>query len=89
MRHGLLPAILAAVGYALLELEFFARRNLLLPWEPGHLVAGALFLLVHGVVAIGALLLSAVDDSFAKRFPPLCRWNLVRSWFHVNAHSTM
>ena len=68
MRHGLLPAILAAVGYALLELEFFARRNLLLPWEPGHLVAGALFLLVHGVVAIGALLLSAVLAArFAKQ----------------------
>jgi hypothetical protein len=67
MRHDLVPAGLAAAAYALLELAFFVRRNLLLPWEPGHLVVGSMFLLVHGITAFGALVVAA---ALARRFAP-------------------
>jgi len=67
MRPGLLPAGLAAAGYTLLELEFFVRRNLLLPWEPAHFVVGLLFLVAHGLVALGAL---AAASMAARRLAP-------------------
>lgn len=90
MRHGLLPAGLAAVGYALLELAFFARRNLLLPWEPGHLVVGLMFFLVHGAVALGALVVVAVlarqlVPALARSLPafaPLALLGLVHAVSH-------
>jgi len=71
VRAGLLPAALAAVGYALLELEFFVRRNLLLPWEPGHVTLGLTFLLVHGAVAVGALLASGMLARRLRSLPAL------------------
>lgn len=56
MRSGLLAALLAALGYGLLETAFVAQRNLLLPWEPRHASLIVLFFAVHGAVALAAWL---------------------------------
>jgi hypothetical protein len=53
---SLLPALLAALGYGLLETAFVAERNLLLPWEPRYASLVVLFFLIHAVVAVGAWL---------------------------------
>jgi hypothetical protein len=76
MRPGLVPAVLAALGYALLELAFFARRNLLLPWEAEHVFLGLMFFVVHGVVALAALfaaglLTRRLAPSLANSLPAL------------------
>ena len=44
---GIAVALLAALGYGLLELAFFAHRNQLLPWEASHFALGALLQEVH------------------------------------------
>jgi hypothetical protein len=49
-------ALVAASGYALLELAFVAERNLLLPWSREHAALGALFFVLHAAVAIAAAL---------------------------------
>jgi hypothetical protein len=49
---GLAAALAGAFGYALLELAFFASRNQLLPWQPRHVVLGAIFFGMHLVVAL-------------------------------------
>ena len=54
MRSGLLAALLAALGYGLLETAFVAERNLLLPWEPRHASLVVLFFLIHAAVALAA-----------------------------------
>ncbi|MDP6528184.1 MAG: alkaline phosphatase family protein [Gemmatimonadota bacterium] len=58
-RAGLIAAITGAAGYALLELAFFARRNHLLPWDPGHGVLGIVFFAMHLGVAVAACALGA------------------------------
>ena len=93
MRRALLAAGLVAAGYAILELTFFVRRNLLLPWEPGHFVVGLMFLLVHGVVAVVALLAAAMlarrlAPTLASRLPafaPLALLGLVHAVSHYRA----
>lgn len=52
---GLAVALLAAFGYALLELAFFASRNQLLPWRGQHATLGAIFFGMHLVVALVGL----------------------------------
>ena len=58
MRRALLPAVLAATGYALLELAFFVPRNHLLPWSGAHARLGLVFLALHAVPALAALVVS-------------------------------
>ena len=67
LRAALLPGLLAAAGYALLELAFFAPRNLLLPWSPEHGGILGLFFLLHAIVALAALGAAAVLTRFAAR----------------------
>jgi len=57
---GIAVALLAALGYGLLELAFFAHRNQLLPWEASHFALGALFAVMHLAVALVALAAAGV-----------------------------
>lgn len=75
MTSGIPAAVLAAAGYALLETAFFARRNLLLPWEGRHVFLVLIFLAMHLVVALAALGLARVltrrfVPSLSRTFPP-------------------
>ncbi|MFN8178747.1 MAG: alkaline phosphatase family protein [bacterium] len=71
-------ALAAAAGYALLELAFFASRNQILPWQPGHVVLGLIFFALHlavalvalGVVKLAARRIRALGGPFAA-FAPL------------------
>lgn len=52
MGAALRVALVTALGYALLEIAFFAERNLLLPWRPEHASLALVFLLIHLVAAV-------------------------------------
>ncbi len=54
MIRAIVPALVAAAGYALLELAFFVPRNHLLPWSGQHVPLALLFFVVHGAVALFA-----------------------------------
>jgi hypothetical protein len=45
-------AVVAAFGYALIELAFFGRRNQLLPWEAVHAGLAGVFFLLHLAAAL-------------------------------------
>lgn len=50
----ILPAVVAAAGYALMELAFFVERNHLLPWNSSHVSLAVTFFALHLAVAIAA-----------------------------------
>jgi Type I phosphodiesterase / nucleotide pyrophosphatase len=52
MGSALRVALIAALGYALLEIAFFAERNLLLPWRPEHVTLALVFFLIHLATAL-------------------------------------
>ena len=60
MGRALVPALLTAAGYALLELAFFIPRNHLLPWAGEHVSLGATFFLLHAAPAILAVLVAGI-----------------------------
>jgi len=66
-KEGILPALLGAFGYAVLELTFVVQRNLLLPWSGSHFPLGLIFLALHAVVAFAAAIVAAW---IARRFLP-------------------
>lgn len=74
----MIDALLVALGFALLEIAYFAAHNDLLPWEARHAVLGAIFFALHALVALVALAIGRrlvrdrgdVGAAFA-RFVPL------------------
>ena len=59
-RGALAVALVAAAGYALLELACFLPRGHLLPWRAEYFVVGSMFFGLHAAVAVAALLIGAV-----------------------------
>ncbi|MBZ0267066.1 hypothetical protein K8I85_02835, partial [bacterium] len=63
MGTWLRVSLFSALGYGLLEIAFFAERNLLLPWQAEHATLAFTFFLIHFATALvvtlpAALLLS-------------------------------
>ncbi len=58
-RDAIVPSLLGAAGYALLELAFFVQRNLLFPWSAAHARLAVLFFALHAGVALAAAALAA------------------------------
>jgi hypothetical protein len=59
IRGALGIALVAAAGYALLELACFLPRGHLLPWRAEYLGVGGMFFVLHAAVAVGACLVAA------------------------------
>jgi hypothetical protein len=67
MARAILPALLAALGYALLELAFFVPRNHLLPWAGEHVTLGLVFFALHSVPALFAVVVAGLFARAAMR----------------------
>ncbi len=88
----LAAAVLAAAGFAALELAFFASRNQLLPWRSGHAALFGVFLALHLVVAVGALFAARALGRRAAAwapFAPLAALTAIAvvTWFRERVYS--
>lgn len=85
-------AVLAAAGFAALELAFFASRNQLLPWQSGHAVLFGGFLGLHLVVALAALLAARALGRRGAAWAPFAPWAALAAvaavtWFRERVYS--
>ena len=67
---GFAVAIVAALGFALLELAFFASRNQLLPWTARHVAIAFVFFALHLAVGLVSLAIVRVFRRGRSAFVP-------------------
>ncbi|GJM45478.1 MAG: hypothetical protein DHS20C21_23200 [Gemmatimonadota bacterium] len=86
MRSSVRVAAVAAIGYALLEMAFFAHRNQLLPWEASHVALAAIFFALHFAVAMAGSVAFLVIGT-GQRFRSLMPFIPIATLFSVHAIS--
>ncbi len=86
-RDAIVPSLLGAAGYALLELAFFVQRNLLFPGSAAHARLAVLFFALHAGVALAAAALAAAIGRrlFARSAPAFVLFAPLASLVAVHA----